>query len=123
MREAIEVAHRSDASVALTMSDPFCVQHHRTEFLELLDGDLELLFANEEEVMMLFGASSFDAAADAVAETGVLAVLTRGASGLGHRHRLRRDRGAHGARRTGSSTPRGRATCLPPASSTASPTA
>ena len=81
MREAIEVAHRSDASVALTVSDPFCVQHHRAEFLELLDGDLELLFANEEEVMMLFGASSFDAAADAVAETGVLAVLTRGSQG------------------------------------------
>jgi len=81
MREAIEVAHRNDASVALTVSDPLCVQHHRAEFLELLDGELELLFANEEEVMMLFGASSFDAAADAVAETGVLAALTRGSKG------------------------------------------
>ena len=81
MREAIETAHRSDASVALTVSDPFCVQNHRAEFLELLNGDLELLFANEEEAMMLFGATSFDAAVDAVAETGVLAVLTRGARG------------------------------------------
>ncbi|MGO8873418.1 MAG: adenosine kinase [Acidimicrobiales bacterium] len=81
MREAIEVAHRNDAAVALTVSDPFCVEHHRTEFLQLLDGDLELLFANEEEVILLFGASSFDAAVDAVAETGVLAVLTRGAEG------------------------------------------
>ena len=81
MREAIEVAHRHDAAVALTVSDPFCVQHHKAEFLELLNGDLELLFANEEEVMMLFGASTFDAAVDAVTETGVLAVLTRGARG------------------------------------------
>ena len=81
MREAIEVAHTSDAAVGLTVSDPFCVEHHRAEFLELLTGDLELLFANEEEIMMLFGASSFDAAVDAVAETGVLAVLTRGAQG------------------------------------------
>ena len=55
--------------MALTVSDPFCVQHHRAEFLELLAGDLELLFANEEEAMMLFGASSFDAAVDAMAET------------------------------------------------------
>ena len=39
--------------------------------------------------MMLFGASSFDAAVDAVAETGVLAVLTRGAAGLGGGHRVR----------------------------------
>jgi len=81
MREAIEVAHGHDAAVALTVSDPFCVQHHQAEFLELLHGDLELLFANEEEVMMLFGTSSFDAAVEAVAETGVLAVLTRGALG------------------------------------------
>jgi sugar/nucleoside kinase (ribokinase family) len=81
MREAIEVAHASDAAVALTVSDPFCVQHHKSEFLELLNGDLELLFANEEEVMMLFGATTFDAAVDAVSETGVLAVLTRGARG------------------------------------------
>ena len=81
MREAIDVAHLHDASVALTVSDPFCVQHHKSEFLELLNGDLELLFANEEEAMMLFGASSFEAAVDAVAETGVLAVLTRGSKG------------------------------------------
>jgi len=81
MRDAIETAHRNDAAVALTVSDPFCVEHHRAEFLELLGGDLELLFANEEEAMMLFGASTFDAAVDAVAETGVLAVLTRGAQG------------------------------------------
>jgi sugar/nucleoside kinase (ribokinase family) len=81
MREAIEVAHLHDAAVALTVSDPFCVQNHKAEFLELLTGDLELLFANEEEIMMLFGASSFDAAVDAVSETGVLAVLTRGAQG------------------------------------------
>ncbi len=81
MREAIEAAHAHDASVALTVSDPFCVQHHRHEFLELLDGDLELLFANEDEIRMLFGVPSFDAAVEAVAETGVLAVLTRGAAG------------------------------------------
>ncbi len=81
MRRAIDIAHGGDAAVALTVSDPFCVQHHRDEFLELLTGDLEMLFANEEEVMMLFGSPDFDAAVDAVTETGVLAVLTRGAAG------------------------------------------
>jgi sugar/nucleoside kinase (ribokinase family) len=81
MRGAIEVAHAHDASVALSMSDPFCVEHHREEFLQLLEGDLELIFANEEEIMSLFGVSGFDAAVEAVADTGVLAVLTRGAAG------------------------------------------
>jgi sugar/nucleoside kinase (ribokinase family) len=81
MREAIDTAHASDAAVALTVSDPFCVEHHRDEFLELLNGDLEILFANEDEAMMLFGSTDFDAAVEAVTETGVLAVLTRGAAG------------------------------------------
>ncbi len=81
MRQAIDLAHANDAAVALTVSDPFCVDHHRAEFLELLTGDLELLFANEEEVMSLFGSPTFEAAVEAVTETGVLAVLTRGAAG------------------------------------------
>ncbi len=81
MREAIELAHANDAAVALTVSDPFCVEHHRAEFLEMVNGDLEMIFANEEEIMMLFGVEDFDAAVEAVAETGVLAVLTRGAGG------------------------------------------
>jgi sugar/nucleoside kinase (ribokinase family) len=78
MRGAIEIAH---AAVALTVSDPFCIEHHRREFLELLTGDLDMLFANEEEAMSLFGSPTFEAAVDAVVETGVLAVLTRGAAG------------------------------------------
>ena len=81
MREAIAVAHASDAAVALSLSDPFCVEHHRAEFLELLKGDLEMVFANEEEIVLLFGADDFDAAVRAVEETGVLAALTRGAAG------------------------------------------
>jgi sugar/nucleoside kinase (ribokinase family) len=81
MREAMDVAHAHDTAVALTLSDPFCVQSHQAEFLELLTGDLEMLFANEDEIMLLFGATEFDAAVEAVAETGVLAVLTRGAAG------------------------------------------
>jgi sugar/nucleoside kinase (ribokinase family) len=81
MRGAIEIAHAGDAAVALTVSDPFCIEHHRREFLELLTGDLDMLFANEEEAMSLFGSPTFEAAVDAVVETGVLAVLTRGAAG------------------------------------------
>ncbi len=81
MREAIELAHAHDASVALSLSDPFCVEHHREEFLDLIGGDLELVFANEEEIKLLFGTDDFDEALGAVAETGALAALTRGAAG------------------------------------------
>jgi sugar/nucleoside kinase (ribokinase family) len=81
MRRAIEVAHAGDALVALSVSDPFCVQRHQREFLELLHGDVDVLFANEDETTLLFGASDFDAALGAVEETGLLAALTRGAKG------------------------------------------
>ncbi len=81
MREAMDLAHANDAAVALTLSDPFCVQSHQDEFLALLNGDLDILLANEEEIMLLFGTADFDAAVAAVEETGVLAALTRGAAG------------------------------------------
>jgi adenosine kinase len=81
MREAIETAHANDAAVALSLSDPFCVSSHQREFLDLLTGDLDVLFANEEEATMLFGAPDLDAAIAALGETGVLAVVTRGAQG------------------------------------------
>ena len=80
-RRAMEVAHRTDALVALTLSDPFCVSRHRREFLELLHGEVDVLFANEEELMMLFDAQSFDDAVAAVEETGLLAAVTRGPAG------------------------------------------
>ena len=81
MRQAIEVAHANNAAVALSLSDPFCVEHHRREFLDLLTGDLDLLFANEEELTKLFGLGDTEAALRAVEETGVLAAVTRGAAG------------------------------------------
>jgi sugar/nucleoside kinase (ribokinase family) len=81
MRHAISVGHEAGASVALSLSDPFCVQRHQREFLELLHEDLDVLFGNEEELVALFGATGFDAALGAAEETGLLVAATRGAKG------------------------------------------
>lgn len=81
LRRAMEVAHAADALVALTLSDSFCVTRHRREFLDLLHGEIDVLFANEEEVTLLFDAPDFDGAVAAVEETGLLGALTRGAAG------------------------------------------
>lgn len=81
LRRAIEVAHAADVLVALTLSDPFCVTRHRRTFLDLLQDDVDVLFANDEEVTLLFGATTFDRAVAATEETGLLAALTRGAAG------------------------------------------
>lgn len=81
MRRAMAAAHDHDGAVALSMSDPFCVERHRREFLELLLGEVDVVFANEEEVVRLFDAPSFDQAVVAAEETGLLMALTRGAQG------------------------------------------
>jgi fructokinase len=81
MREAIATTHAADGSVAMSLSDSFCVERHRSGFLELLSEDLDLLFANEDEIKALFKATSLAAALDALEETGVLGVVTRGAKG------------------------------------------
>ena len=81
MRHAAATAHASEGSVALSLSDPFCVERHQREFLDLLVDDVDILLGNEEEVTMLFGAGSYGDALAAAEETGLLVVMTRGARG------------------------------------------
>jgi sugar/nucleoside kinase (ribokinase family) len=81
MRHAAVTAHAGDGSVALSLSDPFCVSRHQREFLDLLLDDVDILLGNEEELTMLFGADSADAALEAAEETGLLVVMTRGPQG------------------------------------------
>jgi sugar/nucleoside kinase (ribokinase family) len=81
MRLAASTAHAADGSVALSLSDPFCVSRHQREFLDLLLNDVDILLGNEEEITMLFTADSAKAALAAADETGLLVVMTRGARG------------------------------------------
>ena len=81
MRHAAATAHAAEGSVALSLSDPFCVGRHQREFLDLLIDDVDILLGNEEEVTMLFGVSSYRDALEAAEETGLLVVMTRGAQG------------------------------------------
>jgi sugar/nucleoside kinase (ribokinase family) len=81
MRHAAATAHGANGSVALSLSDPFCVSRHQREFLDLLVDDIDILLGNEEEITMLFGATSHAGALEAAEETGLLVVMTRGAQG------------------------------------------
>ncbi len=81
MRHAAATAHGANGSVALSLSDPFCVSRHQREFLDLLVDDIDILLGNEEEITMLFGATSHAGALEAAEETGLLVVMTRGAKG------------------------------------------
>jgi sugar/nucleoside kinase (ribokinase family) len=81
VRRAASIAHRADQHVALTLSDPFCVERHREEFVELIEGHIDILFANEHEITMLYEVDTFDEALHRVRGHCDIAVLTRGASG------------------------------------------
>ena len=80
-RRAAAVAHGSGRQVALSLSDVFCVGRHRAAFLALLDGQVDILFANEAEICCLFEVDGFDAAIAAAARAVPLAALTCGAGG------------------------------------------
>ena len=80
-RKAARVAHAGGGKVALTLSDPFCVERHREEFLQLIRGPVDILFANEAEIRSLWQVDDFDAARAATRGLAEVAVLTRSEKG------------------------------------------
>jgi sugar/nucleoside kinase (ribokinase family) len=80
--KAAKIAHDAGRKVALTLSDAFCVDRWRDEFLQLMrSGTVDLIFANEAELHSLYQSSDFDAAIAALrADIGV-AVVTRSEKG------------------------------------------
>jgi sugar/nucleoside kinase (ribokinase family) len=80
--KAAKIAHEAGRKVALTLSDAFCVDRWRDEFLQLMrSGTVDLIFANEAELHSLYQSSDFDSAIAALrADIGV-AVVTRSEKG------------------------------------------
>jgi sugar/nucleoside kinase (ribokinase family) len=79
-RHAAASAHAAGRQVALTLSDSFCVERHREAFLDLLTGDVDVLFANEDEISALYE-TDFDAAVRQVRGHCAIAAVTRSAKG------------------------------------------
>src|SRR5271167_5201474 len=80
-RKAAAVAHAAGHQVALSLSDPFCVERHRAAFRDLVDGHVDILFANEIEICSLYETTDFATAASAVRGHVAIAALTRSAAG------------------------------------------
>jgi sugar/nucleoside kinase (ribokinase family) len=81
-RKAVKIAHAAGRRVSLTLSDPFCVDRHRVEFLQLVENDVDILFANEAEIVSLYQVSSFDDALARVRQKkNRIAAITRSAKG------------------------------------------
>lgn len=80
-KRAMDVAKGADRKVALTLSDAFCVDMHRAEFLQLIDGQVDILFANEAEIMSLYETTEFDAAIAAIRGKLETVAITRSEKG------------------------------------------
>jgi sugar/nucleoside kinase (ribokinase family) len=79
--KAAAAAHAAGRQVALSLSDPFCVDRHRAAFRDLVAGHVDILFANEMEITSLYEENNFAAAAEAARRDVALAVLTRSEAG------------------------------------------
>lgn len=85
-KEAIRLtashAHAAGREVAMTLSDPFCVDRYRDEFLDLMrSGAVDIVFANESELKSLYQTSSFETALEAIRSDCKLAAITRSQDG------------------------------------------
>ena len=80
-RAAAAAAHAAGRQVALSLSDPFCVNRHRAAFRDLVAGHVDILFANEAEITALYEANDFAIAAELVRADVGLAALTRSEAG------------------------------------------
>ncbi|HTB00750.1 MAG TPA: adenosine kinase [Bradyrhizobium sp.] len=80
--KAAAIAHQAGRQVALTLSDSFCVDRYRGEFLELMrQATVDLVFANEAELHSLYETSDFDAALRQLRSDVGLGVVTRSEKG------------------------------------------
>jgi len=79
--KAADIAHAAGRKVALSLSDAFCVERHRSAFLRLIDQHVDVLFANEAEIAALFKGEDLKKAITLLRGLTDLATVTRGAQG------------------------------------------
>ena len=78
---AFEKVIKNSQKVAMTLSDLFCVERHRLNFLELVRNKLDITFANEQEISKLINAKNFDEIISFGKQLGKILVITRGEKG------------------------------------------
>jgi len=80
-KKAFEKAILNSNKVAMSLSDLFCVERHKTQFLELVKNKLDIIFANEQEILSLLEIKSFDAAIPFFKNLNKNFIITRGEKG------------------------------------------
>ena len=80
-KKAFEKAIENSKKVAMSLSDKFCVERHKTHFLNLVKNKLDITFANEDEIMSLIDAKNFDDVINFAREIKKHLIITRGVKG------------------------------------------
>ncbi|MEP3247945.1 MAG: adenosine kinase [Sneathiella sp.] len=80
-RKAAKIAHEAGKRVSLTLSDSFCVDRFRGEFIDFIDGGVDILFANEDEIKSLYETDSLQEAISAIRDKVEIACVTRSKDG------------------------------------------
>ena len=80
-KKAFEIAINNSNKVAMSLSDLFCVERHKKQFLELVKNKLDIVFANEQEILSLIDTSSFEEVVSFSKELDKNIVITRGDKG------------------------------------------
>jgi len=81
IRKAIDLAKKSKRKIAFTLSDTFCVDRHRAEFMELIKNNIDILFANEAELKSLYQSDDVEAALKELKGICPIAAVTRSERG------------------------------------------
>jgi sugar/nucleoside kinase (ribokinase family) len=80
-REAARISQAAGKLTSITLSDSFCVERHRDDFLSLIKNSINIVFANESEIKSLYKTQNFSGAIDAVRQDCPIAVVTRSEKG------------------------------------------
>ena len=80
-KKAFEKAIKNSKKTAMSLSDKFCVDRHKVNFLDLVKNSLDITFANEQEISSLIDAKTFDEVVSFGKSLGKLVVITRGEKG------------------------------------------
>ncbi len=80
-KKAFDIAIKNANKVAMSLSDKFCVDRHKSHFLELVKNELDITFANEEEIISLIDAKNFGEVISFGKEIKKLLIITRGEKG------------------------------------------
>ena len=80
-KKAFEKAIQNSNKVAMSLSDQFCVDRHKSNFLNLVKNKLDITFANEQEILSLINTKNFDEVIAFGKSLGKLIIITRGEKG------------------------------------------